>query len=65
MAFHIAKEVEQEMRAVFCRVEHKVSKRQSGFKQLFRKHGNLTMKHLKRKWNIISLEAYVEAKRIP
>lgn len=35
------------------------------FRQLFRKHGNPTMKLLKRTFNIISLEAYVEAKLIP
>lgn len=47
MAFRINDEVGQEMRAVFCREEHNVSKHQGEFKQLFRKHGSFTMKHLK------------------
>lgn len=65
MAFRIVDGVGQEMRAAFCREEHNVSKCQAELNQLFRKHGNLTMKHLKRKWNIISMEAYIEAKLIP
>lgn len=43
----------------------KISGRETDFKTLFRKHSNITIKHLKRKWNIASLEAYVEAKLIP
>lgn len=65
MAFRIVDGVGQEMRAAFCREEHNVSKCQAELNQLFRKHGNLTMKHLKRKWNIIALEAYLQAQMIP
>lgn len=65
MAFRIDNGMEQEIRAVFNRDERNVPKRQNEFRQLFRIHSNLTMKHLKRKWNIIALEAYLEAQMIP
>lgn len=65
MAFHINNKVEQEIRAMFCREEQNAPKRLSEFRQLFKKHGNLTMKHLKRKFHIIYLEAYIEVKMFP
>lgn len=57
--------MEQEIRAVFSKDEENAPKRQNKFRQLFRKHSDLTIKHLKRKWNIIALEAYIEAEMIP
>ena len=65
MAFCIDSGIEKEIRAVFNKDEQIIPKRQNEFRQLFRKHSNLTIKHLKRKWNIISLEAYIESNMIP
>lgn len=66
MAFVIGEDLEEEIRQTFtARPGDSTPTDEDSIRELFKQHKKLTIKQLNRKWDILSLESYIDKGVIP